>query len=366
MPRDYRTIRPSWPRTLTDSIPQQDPDAHPCPGRCNAAYRAAEARSVQHSIAHDLDPRPGNPLWCMPCVTALRGDLTDWPDLAARLQDEIGAGIRAQTGEVVSGSKIRPIHEHERPSLLLDEVVRWLPACASAVARALELRARASVLRGLRPVAAVADACGFLLTHLDWRLNDCPSEHHQDARAFGTQLARFTLQARTLTGALDPQPVRINGIPCPMCDYKALEYEIEDRSARRAAVTRYVYDSGGNIRVTRRPARAEEVTELRLRPPTDKRGRPAANWEPTVPQRSTETGSAAMLGAATGYIRCRRCTPAFRMTVDEYTRWTRMLEHDARARGLDVEVKLARVLGSRALGSCAGAELPRIQEGRAA
>src|SRR5579863_9956528 len=110
MPRDYRA-----PRTYGHTYPEPpepapDADQSPhCPGSCNAAYRAAEARYQDGGPDHDLEPRPGKPVWCPACTIEIRAALADWTDLAARLREEIESGVCAALTEYVSGSKNRPV-----------------------------------------------------------------------------------------------------------------------------------------------------------------------------------------------------------------------------------------------------------------
>lgn len=365
-----RPARPAPPQHVPDPGPGPEDEQVPprpappdCPGRCNAPYRAAEDRRTKQGIEHELEPRVGDPLWCKPCTTSLRGDLTDWPGLAPQLADEVASGVRAAGGEYVSGSKNAPVHQHEAPSFLLDEAARFLTDWAAVIARDRRLAPR-EAHPGRDTFAAIETACTFLRIHLDWHLAARPAAEHWAAAEFGLELAALTRRARALTGTVEPEPERIIGIPCPNCDRKALERELEDRENLRASVRRYLYDETGEVQVRARPATDEEAGAYRLRPPAG--WHPPLRFDPELPERATAKGSAYTLGAATGYIRCRRCLPAFRLTPAEYDRWCRMLEHDARVRGLDVEVKLARVLGSRALGSCANAALPRIEEGPAA
>lgn len=342
--------RPYWPH----SEPAEDP--HPgatdCPGKCNAAYRAAEARVQLHGGEHDLEPRPGEPVWCAPCVTELRGALTDWPELASRLLEEIGSGVRAQAGEYVSGSKNRPIHEHEAPSLLLDELAEWLPEWAASIARDRGLPERPGARRGADPVAVIDDACAFLRIHLDWHLNGRAAQERQAAldvaqaaRDFGDELGRYTRRARTITGSQEPEPVRIIGVACPNCDRKALEHEIEDSPTQRARVSRYAYREDGDVKIVKRAATDEEAALLRLRPPSDKHGKPIDPWAPTVPKRQTEPAVTNLQGAVAGYIRCRRCRPTFRMTIAEYHVWTQMLAAGDEARARATEDKLREIFG---------------------
>lgn len=337
MPRDYRSARPYW--THSDPEAPDTPtvtEAPACPGKCNAGYRAAEERVRLHGGEHDLEPEPGQPVWCPPCTTEIRGALTDWPDLAARLREEIGAGVKVRLGEHVSGSKNRPIHEHEAPSLLLDEMAEWLPEWAASIAKHRGLPERAGARRNADPVAQITDACGFLLIHLDWHLAERPADERELAEGFGRELLAATRKARALTGTQEAEPVRVIGVPCPHCDRKALEHEIEDSATRRAALKKYVYDEDGDVRIGRRALDDDEAVHFRIRVPEAY----------TVPSRQTETVTAAVEGAVTNYIRCRRCKPVFRMTLEDYHRWTRMLAAGEQVRSMATADKLREVFGT--------------------
>jgi hypothetical protein len=344
MPRDHRAAQPYWPHSQPEPAPETEaPDAPPCPGKCNSAWRAAEKRVTLHGGEHDLEPEPGQPVWCPPCTTEIRGALTDWPDLATRLHDEIESGVKTRIGEFVSGSKTRPIHEHEAPSLLLDEMAEWLPEWAATIAKHRGLPERPGRRPGVSAHADIDSACRFLLIHLDWHLAARPEEERELAEGFGDELLRATRKARILTGTQEAEPVRVVGVPCPHCDRKALEHEIEDSATRRGTVSKYVYGDDGDVRIGQRPVDEHEAETLRLRPPKD--ADPDA-YEPTVPARLTETTPAVMAGANTGYIRCRRCKPVFRMTMDDYHRWTRLLAAGDQVRAMATADKLREVFGN--------------------
>lgn len=290
-----------------------------CPGRCNSAWRAAERRYETTGIDHDLEPYEGQPVWCAPCTTAIRTALADWPDLAARLVEEVESGVSAALVEYVSGSKNRPVHDHEAASFLLDEFAEWVGQWEATIRCELHLAARRAASN---PRTAIRNATAFLLPHLDWhlapahdRFNDVPAD--EVIAEFGLDLLRYHQRAQTLTGMQDPEPVRVVGVPCPICDYKALEHEVEAEPGRRQQVTRFRYGANGEV-----------LNHLRPRP-----------------DKLTEQAVAPMQGAATGYIRCRKCRPTFRMSPEEYAKWTRMLAAGEQVRALATPEKLAEVFG---------------------
>ncbi len=315
MPRDYRAAQ----RHQQDDTPPPDPDATHCPGPCNAAHRAAETRYEKTGLDHELEPRPGQPVWCPPCVTLIRGALADWPALADRLTEEIESGVSAALAEYVSGSKNRPIHEHEAPSLLLDEFAEWAGSWEDTVRADLGLRGRK---RAGNPGGVIRSAVGILSANLEWHLGRWPVEQHFVAEEFGCQLLAYHRRAQLLTGTQDAEPVRVIGVPCPMCDRKTLEHEVESNASRRAPATRYRYGQDGEVLSPYRPLGAGHAAKL------------------------TEAAVTPLEGAATGYVKCRHCKPAFRMTAEEYHRWTRMLAAGERVRALATKEKLAEVFGS--------------------
>jgi len=295
------------------------PSPSPCPGRCNAGWYAAENRYYETGIDHDLTYREGQPVWCPPCTTLIRAALADWPDLAARLVEEVESGVSAALVEYVSGSKNRPVHDHEAASFLLDEFAEWVGRWEVAIRCELHLADQ-------RPTSdlriAIGNATRFLLPHLDWhlapardRFSDLPAD--EVVAGFGLDLLRYHRQAQVLTGMQEPEPVRVAGVPCPICDQKALEHEIEAETGRRQQVTKFVYGADGEVRNHMRP-RPDKLTERTVVP---------------------------MQGAATGYVRCRKCQPTFRMSLDELQKWTRMLVAGEQVRALATPEKLAEVFG---------------------
>jgi hypothetical protein len=297
-----------------------------CPGRCNSAWRAAERRYQATGVDHDIEPREGQPVWCPPCTTAIRSAIADWPDgtngpgLTTRLREEVESGVSAGMNEYVSGSKNRPVHDHEKASFLLDEFAEWIGQWEATIRAERHLAARKPTAN---PHTVIANACGFLLANLDWHLGgriagwryDTPAE--QIIEDFGLELLSLHRLAQEITGTQDPEPVRVDGVPCPVCDYKALEHEVESESGRQQRVTRFRYGDG------------EVLNHLRPRP-----------------DKLTHTSIAPMQGAVTGYIRCRKCRPTFRMAPDEYRNWTKMLAASAQVRSLATPEKLAEIFGN--------------------
>jgi hypothetical protein len=315
MPRDYRRAD-----TYTTVAPEE-PTGPPCPGTCNTAWRAAERHATDSGIPHSLQPHHGDPVWCTACHTRIRGALADLADLAQLLADEIVSGVSAALTEYVSGSKTRPIHDHEAPSFLLDEIAEWLGAREDTIRRGRDLAGR---IDHRNPISAILASTSFLTTHLDWALVHGADTDTPDV--LGAQILHYQRRAQLLTGAADPEPVRIDGVACPLCDRCCLEHELE-QGTRRARLSTYLLDPAGRHVHYQGPHPLRDET-----------------W---TNRRVTTTAPTSLTGALTGYIACRRCKPVFRMAPVEYDRWTGMLARDACARGYAPVEKLTLVFGGQ-------------------
>lgn len=195
-----------------------------CCGPCNNRWRRAERARLTDGTPHELIPRAGAPVWCNPCARHLRTALADLPELAARLLLEIRNGTSAGN-EHVSGSRERPLFPHQNAAFLIDDIAAAL-AYWSAVAR--EERDLAEPPPRPRGAAITADT-RLLLIHFDWLI----CEHPEPAMSteFGSDIGRVHHHATALTHTNDVRPQRCDGVPCPRCDLKALEHEL-DRDGR--------------------------------------------------------------------------------------------------------------------------------------
>jgi hypothetical protein len=307
--------------------PDQPDTAGFCPGPCNSVFRAAERRREQSGAEHDLEPRDGQPVWCPACTTGIRAAVAEWPRLAALLIEEIESGTSAGMSEYVSGSKSKPVHDHEAASFLLDEFAAWISAWEATIRVELRLVRRKATAD---PRVAIRNACQLLLQHLDWHLRGRADHQYSDitgrqiAEEFGLDLLRYHRRAQHLTSMQDVEPVRVIGVPCPMCDHKSLEREVEGEAAKPRRVARFQYGDDGEVLVDRHDAEDDDAR----------------------PEKLTETVLAPMQGAVLGYIRCRKCKPTFRMSPDEYETWTKMLAAHEQTRALATREKLAEIFGN--------------------
>lgn len=308
------------------------PTPYACPGRCNAAWRAAEQRYIKTGIDHDLEYREGAPIWCAPCTTAIRAALADMPDLADALREEVESGISAAISEFVSGSKNRPVHDHEAASFLLDEIAEWIGEWDATVRRELGLNEHQQACTHF---ATINRAAELLMPHLNWQLAGRlgPEWNHlypadwtgaEVASDFGVQLLEFYQKAQHLTATPDPKPVRLYGIKCPNCDRMALEWEVEGETGRTIAAQRYQYGADGGVLTTVR----EDENDPHFRP-----------------TKLTETFKAGARGMVTGYVRCQYCRPTFRMPPSELERWVKQVAASDEVRSQVTPELLAEIFG---------------------
>lgn len=193
----------------------------PCAGPCNNRWRRAEKQRLANQVPHDLSPRAGAPVWCDPCTRHLRSALADLPELAARLQLEIEHGS-ARAGEHVSGSRERPIHQHQAASMLIDDIAGIVTDWATVVR---EDRSLAEPGYGRPRGIVITDDTRLLLVHFDWLTAEHPSP--EASAAFGSEVGRVHRRAAKLTHTDEVRPERCDGIPCSRCDLMMLEREVD-------------------------------------------------------------------------------------------------------------------------------------------
>lgn len=219
-----RYQRPYWVHSQPEPAPEPEPatPAEACPGFCNAAFRAAETRREQKGTTHTLTPRPGDPVWCRPCVTAIRCALGDLPDLAILLQLQV-TGATAEDGEFVSGSKERPLYPGDAYTLAIEEIAVFLGDWEDTVRRDRGLASPRVGSERVGPV--IVNACAFLPRHLDWLLSEHPERDASEG--FGLDLLALHRRAQSMTKSTEVRPQRCDGVKCPVCDLNSLEWEVD-------------------------------------------------------------------------------------------------------------------------------------------
>ena len=218
MPRDYRAVS----HRQYDEPPAPDTDATPCPGTCNTAWRAAEDRKERKGTPHTLTPRRGQPVWCPPCVTAVRGALADLPTLAVLLHLQILRATAADS-EFVSGSRERALFENEAYALAIEELAIFLGDWEDTVRHQRALTA----LRHYTDnhFVTIDNAARFLPRHLTWLLAQHPDR--EASEGFGLDLLALYRRAQGMTKSGEVYPERCDGVECPNCYLHSLEWEVD-------------------------------------------------------------------------------------------------------------------------------------------
>lgn len=167
-----------------------------------------------------LEPRPGAPVWCGPCIHHLRGELGELPHLVARLLLEMENATTAGA-EHVSGSKERPIHAREKYTFCIEDIDGVLDSWAIVVREDRHLGTARPARQGPR----ISASATLLTVHYDWLI----AEHPEPAasEAFGLEVRRVYRRASRLTRTDIVQPERCDGVPCPRCDLKLLQHDID-------------------------------------------------------------------------------------------------------------------------------------------
>jgi hypothetical protein len=120
-----------------------------------------------------------------------------------------------------SGSRERPIHARERYTFCIEDIDGVLDSWACAVREDRHLTAPRPARQGPRINASTT----LLITHYEWLI----AEHPEPAasEAFGLEVRRVYQRASRLTRTDAVRPERCDGVPCPRCDLKMLQHDID-------------------------------------------------------------------------------------------------------------------------------------------
>lgn len=198
------------------------PNAKPCPGPCNNAWRRAEALLAETGTEHHIAPAWGQPTQCDACTGRARQQLIELPELLTAVQLESLHGTRPQnTATIHSRPNDTPAWPGQAARLLLDTLLGEAEELATDV---LTLRgiwkADAQPDRtGTREGRRITDACHTLNAHLDWMMQHHPAaaEPHDRGNANpGGQIRHWHSAAQRFTKAHPQHDVR-KMAPCPRC-----------------------------------------------------------------------------------------------------------------------------------------------------
>ncbi len=173
-----------------------------CPGPCNRAWEAAELHQHRTGEPHNLQPVPGQPIWCPNCRDNIATQLLELPDLAVKLSPGKLKTPPADVGRLSRAD----IHASPSPAYdLIDELIRWAADAEDIL--------RERLGHPKPPTRYLHRTVAYLHGHLTAMLNIDP--HGID---FGLSVARWKRRLTTATGH-GTDTVRVPG-RCPRCDQK--------------------------------------------------------------------------------------------------------------------------------------------------
>ena len=163
-----------------------------CPGPCNRAWEAAERNTYHTGEPHNIEPNPGQPIWCPNCRDQINDHLLALPDLVNKLAHGLNAPP-ADTGRITR-SLANP---SPSPTFdLADEACRW------AVTHEVNLREH--LHHPTPPRSTLRRAVAYLTGHLTALLNQDP-----DGIDFGMAVNNWHTRLTTATGGGPARHYRI-------------------------------------------------------------------------------------------------------------------------------------------------------------
>lgn len=191
-----------------------------CPGRHNDAAR--EAGKL---------PAAGEPVWCRVCTDAVRSALRYLPLAAKALEAELLEATDVAP-ERVSGTRSRPLHEHQAQAILIDEIRDTLAQLEDLVREWRHLSARKR--KGVTTHTSIARSSAFLTAHLQWITTSAPDADDPDeyalVRWFIERIRSLDVRAMHLTHQDEAKPEECIGVPCNRCDMRSTLVHALDRS----------------------------------------------------------------------------------------------------------------------------------------
>lgn len=180
---------------------------HPCPGRCNRTWRAAEVLRLQLGRTHERVPVTTDDALCASCWRRVDLYLADLPGLYEALATDYLHASRP-INERVSGSGAATLNVYLD---LMDRMVRFVTGWDDGMAGLRTWRTRKP-----RPGReAVVDSVAELRRFGEWI-----NTHDPDAADRSGELARLHGLAERATKR-DEMFIRLPA-PCPTCDLRAL------------------------------------------------------------------------------------------------------------------------------------------------
>ena len=224
-----RPARPHWtdPEPAADPDPQPRPTGEPCAGRCNSRYRAA-VRDYDKALADwtarghtgarpvwpQIEPWPGDPVYCPRCAAVIRGALRELP-LAYRALASVKFLTRTASADEERRGRSDVPPSPSPGADHADEIQRVIAGWEDAARQHLRHVAATDVFGD--PAATLAASVEYLNANYPELIS---SEFAAD---FGGEISRLHSTAVAL---VKNKPVRRHlPAPCPSCDMAALIQE---------------------------------------------------------------------------------------------------------------------------------------------
>lgn len=192
----------------------------PCPGRCNNAWRKAEAARETSSTDHDLKPTWGNPVHCDHCIRRAHTELAELPELLAAIWLEATNGTRGLPTGTIGHSPSHPAWPGQASRLLTDHIAGGLTDLEDDIRNLRQLSRRPN---RVREGATITRSVTFLLAHLDWALAEHPLATEVHDQLSGNPAAEIDTWHR-IAQRFTSRDTRLEHyrIPCPRCSLLTL------------------------------------------------------------------------------------------------------------------------------------------------
>jgi hypothetical protein len=193
----------------------------PCPGRCNRAWRTAEAERATHGTSHDLTPTWGDPVHCARCAGQARNQLAELPELLAAIWIEATHGTpKGMHTGTIGRAATHPAWPGQAPRLLTDHIAGGIAELEDDIRALRRLSGRPD---RRREGVVITSAVAFLLAHLDWALTNHPLAVEPHDRLSGNPAAQIGAWHRAAQ-RFTARDTRLDHhrVPCPRCELLTL------------------------------------------------------------------------------------------------------------------------------------------------
>ena len=191
-----------------------------CPGRCNNAWRKAEAAREATGPGHRLEATWGQPIHCHRCSSLAHAELAELPELLAAISIEATTGTRGLPVGTIGRSATHPAWPGQAARLLTDHIIGGLTELEADIRQLRGLTTRSF---GRREGVAATQAVTFLTAHLEWALEHHPAADEVHDRLSANPAAQIHQWHRAaVTFTARDQRLDHYRVPCPRCELLTL------------------------------------------------------------------------------------------------------------------------------------------------